>query len=865
MTFPLGKLTQRTEVLTESRLRSGLFLSSALLALSMFMISGLPVRATDFSRAQKLYVPPSQIDRRVDFSSMRESISIPSALRKTATITKTVNLSKSKSGSKGKKKGKTSATPAPAASTASRSAGSNPIAKMNQAADQLIKQGKLDEAQRVLSKINEISPDQATAKKLVNLDLQRAKQFMGKNDFQNALSASRHALSVDPNNADAQNILSQLYQKAGVNPASIEDRLKTAATLYTQGQYQESEAEYRASLAIQPTAQAHVGLGKIAERFSGPAAAKAEYETALKVDPKSALAHRELGLLYQNSGDIVGANSALSQALSLDPHDDVASKSLVSLWQNQVSKLPNANSHLGLARAYQLSGDLPAAQAEYKQAVHLDPNHPFLPTARQSFKNALAKQGAEKNIRDAQILESQGRLTDAFQKVNQAVSQHPRNMDNRLYQGALLERLGQAEQARQVYTAILAEDPNNLTANQRLQVLPAAVAAAPNTTGILAGNQPAGFPGTKLGTLLPFDTPVTTGGLAATDMPQLVASGDHVAVISNFMGSVRDQMLTQKQQWQSVEDVAHRALKNIGTPAAAPTTGIAALPPALGATNDDYISKILNSPVGSSLPPKTIDTPAAVLTAKPALAFNGAVEQTQPVLMNAPTPAPALVSKPPTVIPTSGVSSLVSAPPIAPPFTPVAVASAPPLMSQTAAAIPTGGMISSTQGIIGPATNLPPLLSSGSAAAMLPASATQAILRPPIQSPASIQAELRPSIQSPSSPTPPAAPNPIRFELVQIQPTLSNVQLKVVLKNDSNAPLNIPNNVKAIIKYPIGREAEVKIDFDARTVQPHGIMNGIIRVPFNKVDPAADLVLRNLLPPGSGNSELHLSRSLAQL
>src|SRR5262249_19303534 len=98
-----------------------------------------------------------------------------------------------------------------------------------------------------------------------------------------------------------------------------------------------------------------------------------------------------MGLFKLSSeDDVVGASADLSRAVIINSKDKVAGKALIDLWQKQVAKNPNnANSHLGLARAYQLVGDLKAAQAEYREVVRIDPNHPNLPACRQSFKLAL--------------------------------------------------------------------------------------------------------------------------------------------------------------------------------------------------------------------------------------------------------------------------------------------------------------------------------------------------------------------------------------------------------------------------------------------------------------------------------------------
>lgn len=109
-----------------------------------------------------------------------------------------------------------------------------------------------------------------------------------------------------------------------------------------------------------------------------------------------------------------------------------------------------------------------------------------------------------------------------------------------------------------------------------------------------------------------------------------------------------------------------------------------------------------------------------------------------------------------------------------------------------------------------------------------------------------------------------AAGSPLRFELREIQPGLSDVKLKVVLKNESGKVIQIPDKTRAVIKYKDARESEVRIAFVNRHIPVGGAVEGIVKVPLSKVDPTADLILRDVLPVASGNPEIHLITSVAQ-
>jgi tetratricopeptide (TPR) repeat protein len=271
---------------------------------------------------------------------------------------------------------------------------------------------------------------------------------------------------------------------------------------------------------------------------SGPGS-RTELEAAVKADPYSASAHRQLGIFYLKNRDLTGANTELGTALRLDSSDQEAAHSLIGLWQEQLAKAPSANAHFGLGRAYQLSGALDSAQAEYREVVRLDPNNPALPAARQSFKRALARREAEKDLKQAEVLESQGHLTEACQLVSQAMVYSPGNTDYKLYQAELLTKLGQGAMAKQIYLNVLRDDPENITALQCVQQLSA------------AAGQAATVPGTTI--LLP---PSTANSQAAASTAATVpaapssagsAPSSGIQPLSSFLRQLRDKVFDQNE------------------------------------------------------------------------------------------------------------------------------------------------------------------------------------------------------------------------------------------------------------------------------------------------------------------------------
>ena len=939
----------RAEKVTGSKEQTGQITLLLLMACSVQIV---PANAADFAHAQKVVVPASSYNRHIDFSSIREQYSKTS---KTATSTsksgakpassKTASV---KTASKAPVKTVASAAPKTAApvssaahsssavhavSSASHAASTAPkplssrtlgelaqsfkekvpsslVTKMKAQAEALQKSGKLDEAQRVWTKIVQMKPeDKAALQQVAAVSVQRAKNYVSSNKLPEALLAARQALAANPSDTEAHSLLSDLYKKVGVDPNNINSRLQTAHSLYSQGRYQEAEVEYRASLNVKATPDAHIGLGKVAQKLQGDTAGKAHFEHALELDSNSSAAHRELGVHHFKSGDLVSANSELSRALILDPKDKDAGQSLVNLWQGQVSKMPNANSHLGLARAYQLSGDLPSAQAEYREVVRIDPNHPSLAAARQSFKIALAKQQAEKAVTAAKTLESQGVINEAYQKMTEAVGFAPGNSAYKIYQGELLEKMGQTAQAKQIYLTVLKDDPQNLTAVQKIKSLGSVAVAAAATglgaaglaggglsAGLLPGGsgaigQPYGFPGTKF----PLDMTADSSMLSATG-----AQVDHVGVLSNFMTDVRNHMLTTNVTNKKAEDAAHKIIKQLTDPDPEPVaSGAGGGASAAGQSDDDIIKKILASPSPSaSASSSSAETGAASALASAAAALaaakGGAVSS--PAASSAAKSAPSAVpaaTKPLTkssALPSTNSNQLAELQrqnqqlqEQLKSLQAQAQTNAMPMQAPANSMVSAGGTqvggFPQVAPSFNPASSIPgqlPYAAASSIPGQLPyaaADSTLAMASPLGAVAANSSLQHVPAgfsdfaVAPPSEATAPqlrgmslignSSSSPVKFELKNIKPTLTHVQLKVALTNDSGSALEIPGNLQAVVKYPNQSESEMKIAFDSKTVPAHGAVEGVVKVPFNKVDPSADMVLRNLIP----NQELHIIKT----
>jgi arylsulfatase A-like enzyme len=120
------------------------------------------------------------------------------------------------------------------------------------------------------------------------------------------------ALALDPQNAEAEELLGDMYLAAG--------------------DHGRAEAEFHHLLTFAPQDyEAHFGLGLIARRQGQTAEATTQFRAALAADPRSAEAHYQLGLILEAESHIQEAVGEFEAALQIDPHLPEARRELAKL------------------------------------------------------------------------------------------------------------------------------------------------------------------------------------------------------------------------------------------------------------------------------------------------------------------------------------------------------------------------------------------------------------------------------------------------------------------------------------------------------------------------------------------------------
>ena len=103
------------------------------------------------------------------------------------------------------------------------------------------------------------------------------------------------------------------------------------------------------------TARPDAGQGDASGSVGGPAAARAEFENALKLDDSLAAARYQLGVVALASGDPAAAEAALLRVTQQEPR-----------W---------AAAHNALGHAYYGAGKFPSAVDSYRKASEIEPNN----------------------------------------------------------------------------------------------------------------------------------------------------------------------------------------------------------------------------------------------------------------------------------------------------------------------------------------------------------------------------------------------------------------------------------------------------------------------------------------------------------
>ena len=209
------------------------------------------------------------------------------------------------------------------------------------------------------------------------------------------------------------------------------------------GRFDAAQIEFEQGIRYNPqSAEMHYNLGKLFSMLDNWGPGRREFDAALRIDPSYVEALDALGLTQEALGDNPGAMASYEKAIAL----------------NQARNGKFASAHVNLSAYYNRTGDAEKALTYARQALELDPK-----SDRAWFQKAKAD-------------ESQGRLDDAVDALNRAISFNTRASSYYYVLAGLYRRLGkrkESQEALAVFTR-LDQESNQLDKMRRSGASPAA-------------------------------------------------------------------------------------------------------------------------------------------------------------------------------------------------------------------------------------------------------------------------------------------------------------------------------------------------------------------------------------------------------
>jgi protein O-GlcNAc transferase len=321
----------------------------------------------------------------------------------------------------------------------------------------LITAGQDDQAIPVLQHAVSLAPDFLDAKYQLALALQ------GTGQEQQSIPLFQQFVAAQPHNASALTNLAlalvqtgkskdaiPLYQRALAerpNDPLIHQDLGVA--YLQQSNLEDAIREFRAGLALSPDAyELHYNLGLALKLKDDVADAEVELKQAAKLNPQSPDPPFTLGILKMQTGHFDEAAEQLKLTLKLRPDNEDAWAILGSVYKQQndfanaaealrqaIKLMPNQpGTHITLAGVLAEQGHKDEAAAERKIAVDLT-------------RAATNRQRATFAVNSGNLLLQQGKISDAIERYQDAVTSDPTYIDGHRGLADALARAGRTAEA----------------------------------------------------------------------------------------------------------------------------------------------------------------------------------------------------------------------------------------------------------------------------------------------------------------------------------------------------------------------------------------------------------------------------------
>jgi tetratricopeptide (TPR) repeat protein len=322
--------------------------------------------------------------------------------------------------------------------------------------------------------------------------------------WRNSETLFQHALDVTTDNHVAHTNLGVAYQEQGNDEAALEHyrealRIKpgagavhnVAVILHRQNRWDEVKRLYADYLANHADAAVHYDWGTLLAEQGETAAAVAQLEAAVRIDPKSSRARAELGTMYLQSQRVSEALPHLRAATRQQPDDPSTWLALargylaagnqdeaMRLCQHAIEVDPRASASYQFMGAMLLGRNETAkAVACFQQGLRLAPDDVEihralgvifvtvgeLGAAEFHFQSILRQQpqNADALYNLGAVRMRQARAADAIILFRQALAARPEFFAAQTSLASLLADSGQAAEAVTLFRAALKSEPNN--------------------------------------------------------------------------------------------------------------------------------------------------------------------------------------------------------------------------------------------------------------------------------------------------------------------------------------------------------------------------------------------------------------------
>jgi tetratricopeptide (TPR) repeat protein len=252
--------------------------------------------------------------------------------------------------------------------------------------------------------------------------------FLNLGQLDKALGYYQQALALEPGFAEAHNNLGILLTRRGKTTEAIEHYRKAIELnpnraeffnnlgnlLVTLGRTTEAVPLFQKALEVDPdNAKVHYNLANIAFAQGQWQEAIDHYQPALKQMPDSVHAHYQLGLALERRGQVAAAEAQLQRVIELDPLHVTAINNLAWLLATSLEpSLRDGPKAVKLARqAVQLSNGLSPQIVDTLAAAYAEAGQ--FPEAVQTARRALELSAAQNNQALAEVIRSQLKLFEA--------------------------------------------------------------------------------------------------------------------------------------------------------------------------------------------------------------------------------------------------------------------------------------------------------------------------------------------------------------------------------------------------------------------------------------------------------------------